>query len=390
MHIGLVLSKTPSFSETFFNSKIKGLLASGFLVTLFVQKKNADFNLCKVKVAPKVYRKNYALQLYWFLVWSFRLLGHLNAVIRFIQLEKQAKRQPMQIYKNIYNNAHILTTQVDWIHFGFSTLALQSEFVAKSIGAKLTVSCRGYDLDVYPLKHPNCYQLLWEQVDLVHVISDYMLVQAYRTGMHAGTPYKVIYPMIDLNKITPKTNNSIEHPVRLITIARLHWIKGLTDVLETLEILKHQGLGFEYTLIGDGPEYEALKYATHQLNLQKDVRFMGELNHSDTLKLLSQSDIYVQYSHSEGFCNAVLEAQAVGLLCLVSDVGGLSENVIDGQTGWIVTKKSPSLLAEAILKVLHLPESHIDEIRIKAQKRVQETFNLNLQRSQFEEFYNSI
>ncbi|MBK7870836.1 MAG: glycosyltransferase family 4 protein [Saprospiraceae bacterium] len=51
-----------------------------------------------------------------------------------------------------------------------------------------------------------------------------------------------------------------------------------------------------------------------------------------------KADIYLQYSIQEGFCNAVLEAQAMGLLCIVSDAEGLPENILHGQTGWVVPK----------------------------------------------------
>jgi len=58
MKIGLVLSKTPEYSETFFLSKIKGLQNSGIELTLFVQKKSPDFVLCKVVKAPTVFKEN--------------------------------------------------------------------------------------------------------------------------------------------------------------------------------------------------------------------------------------------------------------------------------------------------------------------------------------------
>ena len=58
MTIGLVISNTPAYSETFFNSKIKGLKENGFKVVLFVSHNTNNFNLCEVKLAPKIYKKN--------------------------------------------------------------------------------------------------------------------------------------------------------------------------------------------------------------------------------------------------------------------------------------------------------------------------------------------
>ena len=52
MKIGIVLSNTPAYSETFFSSKIKGLQKNGFEVILFVAHQNTAFDLCTVCKAP--------------------------------------------------------------------------------------------------------------------------------------------------------------------------------------------------------------------------------------------------------------------------------------------------------------------------------------------------
>ena len=57
MKIGIVLSNTPAYSETFFNSKIKGLINNGVEVALCVAEKDKSFNLCKVYKAPSIYKK---------------------------------------------------------------------------------------------------------------------------------------------------------------------------------------------------------------------------------------------------------------------------------------------------------------------------------------------
>ena len=54
MNIGLVLSKTPNYSETFFVSKLNGLKLSGFDVKVFAQYKDPSFSICEVKLAPSV------------------------------------------------------------------------------------------------------------------------------------------------------------------------------------------------------------------------------------------------------------------------------------------------------------------------------------------------
>ena len=125
----------------------------------------------------------------------------------------------------------------------------------------------------------------------------------------------------------------------------------------------------------------------HQLNLTSEVTFLGQVKHEDIGIILEETDIYIQYSHSEGFCNAVLEAQAMGLLCVVSDGGALVENVLHKQTGWIVPKRNPEALAKMIMEVIHLPQEEKQGIRNNAKDRVIMNFNLEKQQKEFLEFY---
>ena len=53
MHIGIVLAATPGYSETFFLSKISGLLSAGHHVILFTGKADPNFNLCPVVIRPR-------------------------------------------------------------------------------------------------------------------------------------------------------------------------------------------------------------------------------------------------------------------------------------------------------------------------------------------------
>lgn len=389
MKIGLVLSKPPAYSETFFNSKIKGLQKNGFTVVLFVQKKDKLFTLCKTKTAPKVYNRNFLLQISSTIWVFFKLAFFSKRIFRFIELERQSKRSWIQVFKNLYNNSHILTSKLDWLHFGFGTMALQSEHVAKAIKAKMAVSFRGFDIAIYPISHPSIYHVLWENVDKVHAISHDLLTLAYQDGMKKETAFQIINPAINVNTFTviDTINKKNTDKLQLVTIARLHWKKGIIDTLEALAIIKKQGVTFHYTVIGEGQDYEQIVFAVYQLKLEENVTFIGKINHEDVVLQLEKANVYLQYSISEGFCNAVLEAQSMGLLCVVSDAEGLPENVLHNQTGWVVPKRNPEALAKKIIDVIHLPEAEKYKISRQAQQRVKTQFNLEKQDAAFIKFY---
>jgi colanic acid/amylovoran biosynthesis glycosyltransferase len=387
MRIGIVLSNTPGYSETFFTSKLKGLQDSGVEVLLFCQSKKDDFTLCPVIESPKVTR-NPLLQFWFFIKEFLLLLPYLPTVFRFIKLERKEGTGIIQLFKKVYLNAHLLKAKLDWLHFGFATLALGSETVARAIGAKMVVSFRGFDVAIYPLKHPGCYILLWKYLDKAHTISDDLLVLAKKQGLPESIPVEKITPAIDVAFFKPAQQDfNPNEKIVFMTTGRLHWKKGFVPTIEALSILKEQGLDFTYKIVGEGPEYERIAFAAYQLGLKENVKFLGKLSPAEVKQQLETATIYLQYSIQEGFCNAVLEAQAMGKLCIVSNAEGLAENVLHEKTGWVVPKYSPEKLAERIREVLSLPQKQKLLISQSAQRRVQEEFNIAKQQREFVGFY---
>jgi colanic acid/amylovoran biosynthesis glycosyltransferase len=389
MRIGIVLSSTPAYSETFFRSKIEGLIKNGFEVILYCQRKDGKFNLCPVVLGPKV-SSNPVLLGFYFLKEYFVLLPYFNRVLKYIKLEKSDGTSFPQILKKIYLNAHLLKAKVDWLHFGFATQALGSETMAKAIGAKMAVSFRGFDINVYPIKNPGCYAKLWKHIDKVHSISNYLLLKAQHMELNENVPFAIITPAVQLD-LLPKTDfDEISKPLKIVTIARLNWIKGLDLAIAAMKILKKKEIDFEYSIIGDGDQKqtERYKYMVHEFGLQNEVVFCGKMTHKDTLEELKKADIYIQPSLNEGFCNAVLEAQAMGKLCIVSNKGGLPENIVDGKTGWIFPDYCPQSLAETMERVLCLSNNEKQLISENARKRVEKEFNIEKQQQEFLNFYN--
>ena len=77
----------------------------------------------------------------------------------------------------------------------------------------------------------------------------------------------------------------------------------------------------------------------------------------------------------------------MGVLPIVSDAEGLSENVLNNKTGWVVPKNSPKLFADKIVEVINLPESNKEKIRKQSIERVIIEFNIEKQQKEFIDFY---
>ncbi len=104
------------------------------------------------------------------------------------------------------------------------------------------------------------------------------------------------------------------------TVARLAMEKNVGLVLEAVGQLRGQGLDFRFWVVGDGPQREMLAARAQANGLGNIIHFWG--NRSDIPQLLAASDIFALASWYEGGrTQAVMEAQAAGLPCVLSDVG---------------------------------------------------------------------
>ncbi len=388
MKIALVLPSVPGYSETFFRSKIKGLQDYGHEVILITNTTKNKFEACKHQMHPKVYKSIFS-QFLGFLMIGIQLLPHLKTVLRYTKLEKQNNKSLKTIVKLIYINSKLLQLKVDWLHFGFATMAVNREFVAKAIEAKMAVSFRGYDINVYPLKNPLIYIVLWSQVTKVHSISNHLLEKAFKMGLSKQIPNQIITPAIDL-KALPQLIPSLKSPIlKIVTIARLNFIKGIDVLLEIANILKQRKINFIWDIIGNGDKNseERYFYNCHRLGLEDHVKFLGKLKHQEALDFLRMADMYVQTSLTEGFCNAVLEAQSLGKLTLAFAEGGLPENILHEKTGFLVSKVSAIKMAEKIVEVYNMPDKLKQSIEIQAIQRVHTDFSLKQQSEAFHQFY---
>jgi len=389
--IGLVLAKTPGYSETFFNSKIHGLMEKGYTVKVFINKK-----------VYTPYPKNWIVQsqpqiqgplILLIPRILLKILGGFilkpKNMVRFWRLEKKDQVRGIKRILHLYSNSHILMHNLAWLHFGFSTMTLGKENVAKAIGAKMVISLRGYDISVYPLKHSGCYDRLWEKVDKVHTLSDDLIQIARNFGMPSFVKWQKIPPAICLTRFQNdgKGYARLYPTIKILSVARLHWKKGLDYALQAIQILKEHGYSIHYTIIGEGEDWEKLNYARYQMGLEKEISFTGKISHTKIPAYMHEHSIYLQPSVQEGFCNSVLEAQAAGMLCIVTNAEGLTENIVDEKSGWIVPRRDPEAIAEKIMALRSTPVEELTQIRAAAIKRVADAFSLTHQIEKFIAFY---
>ncbi len=145
-------------------------------------------------------------------------------------------------------------------------------------------------------------------------------------------------------------------PIRLAFAARLDHVKGLTILLDAMAQVNRDrraaGLPeVHLEVAGDGPKRADFESHARKVGLADAVQFLGYVSQADVADLLARSDIYVLPSFAEGVPVSLMEPQASGIPVIATQVGGVSELVIDGETGFVVPPGDVDALATCIQKL---------------------------------------
>jgi colanic acid/amylovoran biosynthesis glycosyltransferase len=138
----------------------------------------------------------------------------------------------------------------------------------------------------------------------------------------------------------------------LFCATRLAPEKGLTFLLRAMALLRKQGYDLELRLGGDGPSKGGLQDSATRLGLSDRVHFLGFLTEDEIVLELESSDLFVLPSFVEGIPVSAMEAMAVGVPVIATNIAGTSELIEDGRTGLLVRPSDPEALAEAVVRMI--------------------------------------
>jgi colanic acid/amylovoran biosynthesis glycosyltransferase len=273
----------------------------------------------------------------------------------------QLRRSPARFLRELVRDGWFLVLRPDVVHFEFGSGAADRGDLPALVGCKLTVSFRGLDLNYWGLDDTSAYDQLWPRLDAVHVLGEDLWRRARQRGCPPTMAHSTIAPAVDTAFFSPDaapdpgSAGARDRPLRLLSVGRLHWKKGYEFAMEAVSLVRATGLAVEYRVVGGGPDEDAVRAAAADLAVADVVTFVGARPREVVRDELGAADILVHPAVSEGFSNAVLEAQAMGVPVVCTDADGLAENVFDGVTGFVVHRRDARAMAERILALAHDP-----------------------------------
>jgi glycosyltransferase involved in cell wall biosynthesis len=155
----------------------------------------------------------------------------------------------------------------------------------------------------------------------------------------------VINPGIDTTylKKSPKT----KHP-SISYIGRLKPYKNIDVALRAFTRVLADYPTATFSIAGEGESFDELKQLAHQLEIHKNVEFLGKISEKRKAEILGKSWVVVQPSMIEGWGITVIEANACGTPVVASKVSGLQDSVVDRQTGLLIPAGDIKALATSI------------------------------------------
>jgi len=406
MRVVLVVTRFPQLSETFIVSKFLGLLDLGWDVHVVCQwsEDEAWEQYPELRDRPDFRRR---VHVAWSarprraVFWRYPAALAKAATAAPKHLSRYLVRTPGMLgaaaFKTLFLDARVIESRPSLVHFEFGALAVGRMYLPEALGAKTVVSFRGYDLNMAGLDEPDYFGEVFRGADALHLLGEDLWRRAIRRGCPPDTAHELIPPAIDTSFWSQFAVVGRERPpvasggrLRLVSVGRLEWKKGYEWMLAALPRLQDRGVDAEITIIGDGAYSGAVRLAVHQLGLDGTTTMAGPLPRAEVRRVLAGADVFVHGAVSEGFCNAVLEAQAMGLPVVTTDADGLPENVVDGVTGFVVPRRDPEAMAEALYRIAADPELRRRMGAAGRERAMRPEFQIGNQVRRFDELYRRV
>jgi len=188
----------------------------------------------------------------------------------------------------------------------------------------------------------------------------------------------VVHPAVDSNDISPLSwEKKLSYSPSIIFLGRLTLKKNPIALLHAFKIVNDTIKNSRLTIIGDGELREEVRAKVSELELTNSVDLLGALPREKSFPIMNQHWVYAQHSvissngDQEGFPVSLAEAAAHALPIVSTIHSGIPENIVDGETGFLVNEFNYELMAEKLIYLLKNPDI-AEKMGAAGRRRIQE------------------
>lgn len=197
---------------------------------------------------------------------------------------------------------------------------------------------------IFPLSVP-----IWRRAAQVVAVSEFtrrLAEQHYPVDVH------VIPNGVDTAELNPGELR-VGEPPRILFAGRLTLQKNVTGLVRILG--RTRALPWAATLVGDGPQRAQVEAEIQRQGLTQRIAMPGWISPAEVVEYMRASDILLMPSLSEGMPVVGVQALAMGLALVVSDIGGFADLVQPGENGYLCPVGNEESFAGALRELLTTP-----------------------------------
>ena len=240
--------------------------------------------------------------------------------------------------------------QPNILHFQWVSVLSYSKNLKLPTHTKTILSQRGFHINVRPfinIENKLFLEGVLKKIDGFHSVSKAIQEKSNEIYASSSKFDHVVYSGFDTDSFQTKTTWNIPKQLQILSIGRVHWVKDYRSAVLAMYLLKERKIPFHYTIVGV-KNSEELLFLVNDLHLKDNITFLDSIPQEQVYEKMLDSDLFLLPSVEEGIANVCIEAMLSKLPVLSTDCGGMSELILDGETGFLVPTRNPKALADKI------------------------------------------
>ncbi|GAA0480954.1 N-acetyl-alpha-D-glucosaminyl L-malate synthase BshA [Salinibacillus aidingensis] len=287
--------------------------------------------------------------------------------------------------------------QLDILHVHYAVPHAVCAILAKQMAkrdVKIVTTLHGTDITVLgvDLSLKNIIRYGIEESDCVTTVSNSLKKQT-EDLVGVRKHMNVIYNFVDERDYKRDQSHELkenlgikEYEKVVIHISNFRKVKRVPDVIRVFANIVDK-MPARLLLVGDGPEYIAVRELVRELGIEENVLFLGK--QENVSELFSIADLKLLLSEKESFGLVLLEAMAGGVPCIGTNIGGIPEVIQNQETGYVCSVQDIDTISSKAVKLLS-DEDLWKQFSNAAKQRVHREFASERIVQQYEQLYESL
>lgn len=288
---------------------------------------------------------------------------------------------------------------IEVLHVHYAIPHATSAFLAKQIlgekAAHIPIITTLHGTDITLVGSDPSYKSVVDfsinQSDGVTAVSEYLKEETYNR-FDIRKQIEVIPNFIDLDRFKRSNKGHFKKAICpedekvVVHVSNFREVKRVPEVISVFDRILKNDIKAKLLLVGDGPDRQRAERRCRELKICDQVRFLGKQEQVE--EVLSIADLFLIPSGSETFGLAALEAMGCGVPVVSSNIGGLPEVNIHGETGYLCDLDDIDCMAAYSVQILKDEEQHT-KMSKNARKHA-EQYEMSSIVSRYENYYKSI